>query len=372
MLYLSLLISATLLSIVNVVAFSDKRAGIRWATLYSIVPIFLCWGMTAVLLSTLGVAVAGVVCWACKTGPRWYLFCTVAATFACYFLIMVRVLPELRTWARLKTEYPIESLAPRLAYEDRPGAEVQYKAIMSTTAEAQLTHLEHRLLEKVVPDDILRRRSLAHVHAGVVEQFVNSPGFGSARRFDHPRPYWLEGKRPEATIPQAGPPYAAADLTPAPLQVALADDLLSAHDDNILSFLNPSAFGYILDREHVAGFRPHQFDSGPSAPQHWQVKRLELVGLLKWDGPLVYLSPNLPRMDQLSDVATRSLDGFENEALLKLRHGEDLILQETRTQMRMLGSLRATKQCLGCHRVSRGDLLGAFSYQMSAEEAPAR
>ena len=33
---------------------------------------------------------------------------------------------------------------------------------------------------------------------------------------------------------------------------------------------------------------------------------------------------------------------------------------------RMLGSLRAAKQCLDCHTASRGDLLGAFSYALHA------
>ena len=30
----------------------------------------------------------------------------------------------------------------------------------------------------------------------------------------------------------------------------------------------------------------------------------------------------------------------------------------------MLGSLRATKECLQCHRVEHGALLGAFSYEL--------
>jgi hypothetical protein len=30
----------------------------------------------------------------------------------------------------------------------------------------------------------------------------------------------------------------------------------------------------------------------------------------------------------------------------------------------MLGSLRAQKQCLECHRVPHGSLLGAFSYEL--------
>jgi hypothetical protein len=34
----------------------------------------------------------------------------------------------------------------------------------------------------------------------------------------------------------------------------------------------------------------------------------------------------------------------------------------------MLGSLRAAKQCLDCHNVQRGELLGAFSYRLTLAE----
>jgi hypothetical protein len=77
---------------------------------------------------------------------------------------------------------------------------------------------------------------------------------------------------------------------------------------------------------------------------------------------------NFPRMDELSQAATRPLDGFEKEALARLQRGEDLLVQEAPMQMRMLGSLRAARQCLRCHQVQRGELLGAFSYQMSPQE----
>ena len=77
-------------------------------------------------------------------------------------------------------------------------------------------------------------------------------------------------------------------------------------------------------------------------------------------------------MDELSEAAARPLDGFEREALAKLRRGEDLIVQEAPQQMRMLGSIRAVHQCLDCHSVQRGELLGAFSYRLASDESPAK
>jgi hypothetical protein len=73
-------------------------------------------------------------------------------------------------------------------------------------------------------------------------------------------------------------------------------------------------------------------------------------------------------MDELSNARTLSLDTFEMKALEGLLGGEDLMVQKLPQHLRMLGSIRAVEQCVRCHRVKRGELLGAFSYQMAAEE----
>src|SRR5258708_39906209 len=103
------------------------------------------------------------------------------------------------------------------------------------------------------------------------------------------------------------------------------------------------------------------------APLRWIVQDLELVSLLKHDEPVAYVSKNLPRMDELREAKTRPLDAFERDALEVLRRGEDLKVQNASREIRMLGSIRAVKQCLQCHEVERGDLLGAFSYRLRLE-----
>ena len=102
--------------------------------------------------------------------------------------------------------------------------------------------------------------------------------------------------------------------------------------------------------------------------------RLELVSLLKFDEPRVYVLDHLPRMDQLShnNAPTRPLNSFESEALQKLRADEDIVVSFQETKYRMLGSLRAAKKCLDCHSVQRGDLLGAFSYDLLHSSTPSR
>ena len=66
------------------------------------------------------------------------------------------------------------------------------------------------------------------------------------------------------------------------------------------------------------------------------------------------------------EAPTRPLDKFEASGLEKLRRGEDLVIGPTSDGLRMLGSIRSTKQCIQCHRGERGDLLGTFSYTMKS------
>lgn len=100
-------------------------------------------------------------------------------------------------------------------------------------------------------------------------------------------------------------------------------------------------------------------------PTHWQVNRLELVSLLRHDTPRVYTAPELPAMDQLADVPHRELNRFELASLPKLESDEDLVVDQQPSRIQMLGAIRAATSCLDCHDCQRGQLLGAFSYELS-------
>ena len=149
----------------------------------------------------------------------------------------------------------------------------------------------------------------------------------------------------------------------------MSDDAEQLHKFSRLDFLDADGFGFVNNTAaQVAGFIEHAFHRSPvrglKDRDAWKIERLELVSLLKFAEPRVYVLDHLPRMDQLngSDVPTRPLDAFELEALPKLRAESDVVISKTSPDVRMLGSLRATKQCLDCHHVDRGELLGAFSY----------
>jgi hypothetical protein len=138
--------------------------------------------------------------------------------------------------------------------------------------------------------------------------------------------------------------------------------LQDLHRDSLVDFVHPQGFGYVKDRRHVAGYQAHQFSRAPEPPPPWRLQTLDLVGLVVHEAPVAYVSAHLPRMDELREAPTRSLDAFESAGLASLRGGEDLVVREANGSLRMLGAIRSTKRCVECHGGERGDLLGCFSY----------
>jgi hypothetical protein len=47
-----------------------------------------------------------------------------------------------------------------------------------------------------------------------------------------------------------------------------------------------------------------------------------------------------------------------------LQAGEELSAGQGPRRIRMLGAIRAQDVCLNCHTANKGDLLGAFSYDL--------
>src|SRR5262249_1192568 len=153
-----------------------------------------------------------------------------------------------------------------------------------------------------------------------VVKFISRPGFGAAR-VPEPSLRQLELPVPDAvpfrTLPKLSPAetgetvflvqgndkqlYSAEDKMPTTY-------VLSAlHANGRYNFLNPSTFGHVKDREHVAGFRSHEFRHMPvlaagqknekEITEQWQLRRLELVSLLVNEKAAVYVSEHLPRME---------------------------------------------------------------------------
>jgi hypothetical protein len=235
-----------------------------------------------------------------------------------------------------------------------------------------------------------RRRTLEVVHASIVEQFANAPGFGMARMpymlpFDlqerNEPPVELRGTKDESPSPGHPDPlgglplaFARPGTTPSRFE-----RLWQVHKSGLRDFFDPDDEGLVRDRDHVAGFVPHRFSQDfppppppPSGRLEWELCRLELVSLRRFGRPMVYATNRkLPRMDELSHVPTRELNAFEAGALESLAQGEELAYAQQGKSVLALGALRARDTCTKCHEVERGALLGAFSYEFLGNATPA-
>lgn len=293
-----------------------------------------------------------------RRGRRLYLPLSVVATLVAYGSLTWNAVEKQQEFAELRRQFPYESLEARLP--TRPAQNVRL-----TNFEG-LTRFEGEV-EQATYDwrSSGRTAALRQIHEHSVDTFVNSAGFGVGRMTRRSDPKQLKEELP-ARPPVPQPDYLDPFVPPAiELLTAFgnrdAGKLARLHEDGVLDFVNPRGFGFARDRAHVAGFQKHGMTKVPEATP-WAVARVELVGLVVHEQPVVYVSANLPQMDELRAAPTRPPDAFELEALEALRGGEELFAREAGDKGRMLGAIRSAKQCLGCHGGARGDLLGAFSY----------
>ena len=259
-------------------------------------------------------------------------------------------------YARLRDLYPFQSMENRVS-----PPRFEYQAlILSPEQNSQLEGLENKI------EDYPVYYSLSIFHEGTVASFIESPGFGVRRKI---RPtteaslkIWFSKKE---YIPQPGlHPISFSSLDTTQTSRPTKPVMKEIHFSSFLNFLNPKGYGLFKDRQHVAGFIPHWFENVPPKAESWKVDAIDLMGLLKHDEPIIYLSKNLPNMEELKVAPTRSLDEFEKVGLKKIREGIDYHLADTADSLRMLGAIRALKQCTKCHDAQRGDLLGAFVYTL--------
>lgn len=279
--------------------------------------------------------------------------------------------------ARMRTEYPVMSVAARLAYEHPSAMSKEAAAEFASTPFGPAV-----LMELVKQEERQSRPDYAQypfkgLHDQTYDRFVGAMGFGHMRMAgmfrlppDRQPPESIDQPEPDSTRKDDATPDARAALAGKPEALRPAGPSRSMldylHIEGAQQFVDVGRLGYIENRDHVVGFEPHRFDSLPkldgSSGDDWRLARLELVSLLKHSEPRVYVSTHLPRMDELADAPTRPLDSFEAQSLPQLRTARDTVVDDGPNTVRMLGAVRAGKTCLQCHNVARGELLGAFSY----------
>jgi len=215
-----------------------------------------------------------------------------------------------------------------------------------------------------------RASDLKKLHDGTLHLFISSPGFGITR-MSRPDESALLSIRQVPPIPQRVPRASAIpDGQMSEPRSIDKRDYFEFHYRSLFDFTDLIEMGYVKDRQHVAGFISHRFSDVPKLlNQPLNLETVDLVGLLRHEQPVAYVSADLPRMDELRTAPTRPLDEFETTALREIRKGEDLMVAEGQTHVRLLGSIRSWQQCVSCHGGERGDLLGAFSYTMRRADA---
>ncbi len=366
MLYVSLMVSAVLLVIVNGVAWGARRrpsaAIVGIGVVFSALPLFVGCMFPTVALQAVLLGGALLIWRATKRGPAFFSALSCGATVAAYGVMSLVVLSSQSSSGGLRGRYPYESMEARLP---RPDG-MSRGAILTPASAERLSRLETKILDEVDRWGGRRERDLGRIHEEKLFLFIHSPGFG-VMRMQGPSEWSLAmGLRKGPVPPQPGLRF-SMPWSPGELGRLTADDeapLGPMLDASILDFVNPRGFGFLKDRRHVAGFEPHRFHEVPASNSRWQVQTLELVSLLKHDEPAVYVSDSLPRMDRLDGLRTRPLDPFESVGLDTLRGGDDLQTSRGAEGVRMLGAIRSLKRCVACHGGARGDLLGAFSYNL--------
>jgi len=365
-LYFALVISAILLLLVNLIARKAEHPVapiLATAFLIGLASAMICIFLPPVVLQAALVCVVALI-WGMSHYRPWFFHvfsCT--ATLVVFGVLGYFAFQETR---HLQQAFPYVSMDDRLptpkqqrSAEDLPATTVVRLGEMETLIEDKDRNGRSHY----------RNASLREIHEDAVRTFVDQPGFGVARMI---RVSEESLKHEEPPIPQPGTPSASPWLPEElarkqPAESNTLDNLLSLHRGSVLDFVNFAGFGYIKDRQHVAGFQEHRVSQPPTPERPWTLQTLDLVGLWLHEKPIAYISKDLPRMKELRAAPTRELDDFETAGLLALQRGDDLFVRERGPERRLLGAIRAARQCLSCHEAERGDLLGAFSYRMTQD-----
>jgi hypothetical protein len=355
MLPFSLVLSLVMLVLVNVVYWRMRNVSSMLFAAAGFLPFGGCCGTMYLptFLVNLGLVVGVAAVGQYLRAKAWsVLAATVAVTFVCY---LGGALFAWRGIESLRREYPIESVADRLEYTRTTEKPVPPAAVAAGTEEANRTH---------------RGGAIHTLHEETLRVFLDAPGFGFGRMRTV---FWeLGDKEPDEPVPLSVPyrsrpsPIDSEDLEP--VERRSGEDVANnVHRTLMEQFLDPKNFGYVWGRNRVGGFRSHGRPRQYQKPLDTNVESVELVSLLRHDSPVVYLSDYLPRMDLLRDAPVRPLDPFEERELAQLRSGKAIVVDRRPSRVRVLGAIRAETKCTACHDQTAGELLGAFSYRLSAE-----
>jgi hypothetical protein len=234
------------------------------------------------------------------------------------------------------------------------------------------------------------RKGLNSYHANAVQIFSQAPGFGLTRM-----PILMKKVEEEVVILSPGELDVDSPLVNQPQLIEankkfaefFADKETRLFDARLRgNFYLPANIG-----ETAKPVAEGTTKSDPAATKLWRIETLNLVGLLEPKKPVVYVShkvreewiknhfkvvdkdglpvnpDNPPAVAEIKDnlpAGARLPNMFEEAAIQKLLQGQSLFVYGQEDTIRMMGALHATRQCLQCHDVLEGEVLGALSYTL--------
>ena len=135
---------------------------------------------------------------------------------------------------------------------------------------------------------------------------------------------------------------------------------------------------YILDRfVRSDGFGMRRMPRVQDAPRYkriyadgvrYVVGRVELISLNDGKEPFVYHSEldDAMKNELKRDTHAPLVEG-EADALGQLKEGREVVLSGADGKRELVGAVRAAADCMKCHSVKEGTLLGAFRYPLLRE-----
>ena len=353
------------------ICYALARRGQRWSTVLAwvlgVLGSVFCFVSPSCLLQFIALFACGMACLDVGRGQSTVRFALLAILLSVVPYFVVYLYAQ-TVWGNVARQFPLVSLADRLAYETAParrsaGMKHLWRAVRRDWRWGSVRPAPRRARHA---NRQLASRPLHVVARQIAQDGARYPGRKVRERRERIRcPPSARAQARRRRWP-AGPPVplpAGPSTTgdePLPLPAAL-DELAAAsagryHREAVMLFANVPGWGYVLDRDRVSGFQSHQFDKLPEEPGRpdWQIKRLELVSLLKHDQPSVYISEYLPAMDELREAPVRPLTDFERRGLASLLRGEEIHAEVIAGDVRMVGAIRAAEKCLDCHSVEHG------------------
>lgn len=264
-----------------------------------------------------------------------------------------------------RKSYPAVSVADRLSYENETPAENHRTRTLSLDPA-----VEYRLINTEADNPYKIQKWALDLH----EENAWEVGLWEVRNGSYSdRWYWrttdIPGNVSITISAESRQTFNKHnDTTPVPLSESV---LTGVHWRARDRFVNPKRMGSFKSREVVYGFAPHQVDQWPNFGEYtgWTMTKMALLSIHRFDEPVAYVSQYAPNMTRLTTAPTQPLNEFEASAVELLRSEQDVVIEQNDHLTRIVGSLRASSDCLTCHSAQRGELLGAFSYELRPSAA---